>query len=301
MNAFRLQSNPTSTFAYSQLNKTQALLNKNIQRLSSGMRINSAADDTAGSAMATRMTNQIRGMHQANKNSRDANHLLSTAEAGLNNIGDLLAQMRELSVQAATDTLNDTDRASIDLEFQSLKNELTRIASVTEHNGMNLLNGTYQTNGTYDQDQPGIVVGSETPADDQRGHWRIQIGADNDADSQHEFTIMNATDVGLAINDDKVLTVDDARTAVTALDDAIDEVNRERSYIGSEQNKLQFTMSNLTSTINSIETARSHIEDVDYAAEMSDLAKNQILVQSSTAMLAQANMVSQNILQLLGN
>ena len=322
MNSFRLQSNPTSTFAYSQLNKTQALLNKNIQRLSSGLRINSAADDTAGSAMATRMTNQIRGMHQANKNSRDANNLLATAEAGLNNIGDLLAQMRELSVQAATDTLNDTDRASIDLEFQSLKNELTRIASVTEHNGMNLLNGTYQA-GTgedvpvslannqnslaaldpsgYDQKQPGVVVDNATPADDQRGHWRIQIGADNDVDSQHEFSIMNATDVGLEIDDDQVLTVDEARTAVTALDEAIDEVNRERSYIGSEQNKLQFTMSNLSSTINSIETARSNIEDVDYALEMSELSKNQILVQSSTAMLAQANMVSQNVLQLLSN
>ena len=257
--------------------------------------------------MATRMTNQIRGMHQANRNSRDANNLLSTAEAGLNNIGDLLAQMRELSVQAATDTLNDTDRASIDLEFQSLKNELTRIASVTEHNGMNLLNGTYQA-GTgadlapsgYDQDQPG-TYDQNGNADNLRGHWRIQIGADNDVDSQHEFSIMNATDVGLEIDDDQVLTVDDARTAVTALDVAIDEVNRERSYIGSEQNKLQFTMSNLSSTINSIETARSNIEDVDYALEMSDLAKNQILVQSGTAMLAQANMVSQNILQLLSN
>ena len=282
MNSFRLQSNPTSTFAYSQLNKTQALLNKNIQRLSSGLRINSAADDTAGSAMATRMTNQIRGMHQANQNSRDASNLLATAEAGLNNISDLLAQMRELSVQAATDTLNDTDRDSIDLEFQSLKNELSRIANVTEHNGMNVLNGTYQTDGEF-------------------GVWRIQIGADNDADSQHEISIMNATDVGLGIDGENVLTVDEARTAVTALDDAIDEVNLERSYIGSEQNKLQFTMSNLTSTINSIETARSQIEDVDYAAEMSELTKNQILVQSSTAMLAQANMVSQNILQLLGN
>ena len=318
MNSFRLQSNPTSTFAYSQLNKTQALLNKNIQRLSSGLRINSAADDTAGSAMATRMTNQIRGMHQANKNSRDANNLLSTAEAGLNDISDLLAQMRELAVPASTDTLTATARASIDLEFQSLKGELTRIASVTEHNGMNLLNGTYQTKaeglepehvslantqnttGAYDQDQPGIAAGSETPADHQRGHWRIQIGADHDIDSQHEFSIMNATDVGLAIND-ILLTVDNARTAVTALDEAIDEVNRERSYLGSEQNKLQFTMSNLSSSINSIETARSNIEDVDYAAEMSDLAKHQILVQSGTAMLAQANMVSQNILQLLSN
>ena len=282
MNSFRLQSNPTSTFAYSQLNKTQALLNKNIQRLSSGLRINSAADDTAGSAMATRMTNQIRGMHQANKNSRDASNLLATAEAGLNNISDLLAQMRELSVQAATDTLNDTDRDSINLEFQSLKNELSRIANVTEHNGMNVLNGTYQTDGEF-------------------GVWRIQIGADNDADSQHEISIMNATDVGLEIDGENVVTVDEARTAVTALDNAIDEVNLERSYIGSEQNRLQFTMSNLTSTINSIETARSHIEDVDYAAEMSELSKNQILVQSSTAMLAQANMVSQNVLQLLSN
>ena len=282
MNSFRLQSNPTSTFAYSQLNKTQALLNKNIQRLSSGLRINSAADDTAGSAMATRMSNQIRGMHQANKNSRDASNLLATAEAGLNNISDLLAQMRELSVQAATDTLNDTDRDSINLEFQSLKNELSRIANVTEHNGMNVLNGTYQTDGEF-------------------GVWRIQIGADNDADSQHEISIMNATDVGLEIDGENVVTVDEARTAVTALDNAIDEVNLERSYIGSEQNRLQFTMSNLTSTINSIETARSHIEDVDYAAEMSELSKNQILVQSSTAMLAQANMVSQNVLQLLGN
>ena len=282
MNSFRLQSNPTSTFAYSQLNKTQALLNKNIQRLSSGLRINSAADDTAGSAMATRMTNQIRGMHQANKNSRDASNLLATAEAGLNNISDLLAQMRELSVQAATDTLNDTDRDSINLEFQSLKNELSRIANVTEHNGMNVLNGTYQTDGEF-------------------GVWRIQIGADNDANSQHEISIMNATDVGLGIDGENVVTVDEARTAVTALDNAIDEVNLERSYIGSEQNRLQFTMSNLTSTINSIETARSHIEDVDYAAEMSELSKNQILVQSSTAMLAQANMVSQNVLQLLSN
>ena len=287
MNSFRLQSNPTAAFAYSQLNKTQALLNKNIQRLSSGLRINSAADDTAGLAMATRMTNQIRGMHQANQNSRDANNLLATAEAGLNDISDLLAQMRELSVQAATDTLNDTDRDSIDLEFQALKDELTRIANVTEHNGMNVLNGTYQATGEA--------------ATDLRGHWQIQIGADNDADSQHQFSIMNATDVGLDINGNDVLTVDKARTAVTALDDAIDEVNRERSYIGSEQNKLQFTMSNLSSTINSIETARSNIEDVDYALEMSELAKNQILVQPGTAMLAQANMVSQNILQLLSN
>jgi len=322
MSIFALRSNGLASSAYKNLSSTQSSLNANIGRLSSGLRINSTADDSAGSNISVRMSNQVRGMSQANRNAQDANNLLATAESGLSDISDIVSKMRELAVQASTDTLNDSDRSSIDLEFQSLKNELTRIASVTEHNGMNLLNGTYQA-GTgedvpvslannqnslaaldpsgYDQKQPGVVVDNATPADDQRGHWRIQIGADNDVDSQHEFSIMNATDVGLEIDDDQVLTVDEARTAVTALDEAIDEVNRERSYIGSEQNKLQFTMSNLSSTINSIETARSNIEDVDYALEMSDLAKNQILVQSGTAMLAQANMVSQNILQLLSN
>ena len=212
MNSFRLQSNPTAAFAYSQLNKTQSLLNNNIQRLSSGLRINSAADDSAGSAMATRMSNQINGMRQANKNSRDASNLLATAEAGLNDISDLLAQMRELSVQAASDTLNETDRASIDLEFQSLKDELTRIADVTEHNGMNVLNGTYQTGGAYDQAH---IEGDAL--ENQSGFWRIQIGADNDVDSQHELSIMNATDVGLEIDGEKVKTVDEARTAVLTL------------------------------------------------------------------------------------
>jgi flagellin len=271
--------------------------------------------------------------------------------------------MRELSVQAATDTLNDNDRSSIELEFQSLKDEITRIANVTEYNGMNVLNGTYQEDsGTgsssetwtgsgpkslfdansatssnpgaldaYDQAQPGTSATSDPhglgdaaasppdgpagvnvdgPADDIRGHWRLQIGADNDINNQHEFSIMNATANGLDLHgehsgdsgtpkDVNVRSVDNARNAVTRLDHAIDEINRERSYVGSEQNKLQFTMSNLTSNIQSIESARSSIEDVDFAAEAADLAKNQILAQSGTAMLAQAAAISQNILGLL--
>ena len=127
----------------------------------------------------------------------------------------------------------------------------------------------------------------------------MQIGADNDINSQHEFSLTNATANGLDLEDDNVLSVDEARTAITAIDHAIDEVNRERSYIGSEQNKLQFTMSNLTSNVQSIEAARSSIEDVDFAAEAANLAKNQILAQSGTAMLAQASAISQNILGLL--
>jgi flagellin len=308
------------------------------------------------------MSNQVRGMSQANRNAQDANNLLATAESGLSDISDILSKMRELSVQASTDTLNDNDRSSIELEFQSLKDEITRIANVTEYNGMNVLNGTYQnasdtgvgndaeavitswkgtgpkslyneasgndvgalSSGEYDQYQPGTddtksdphgnaggtITNVDGPADDLRGHWRLQIGADNDINNQHEFSIMNATANGLDLHgkdsgdsgtpkDVNVRSVDNARNAVTRLDHAIDEINRERSYVGSEQNKLQFTMSNLSSNIQSIESARSSIEDVDFAAEAADLAKNQILAQSGTAMLAQASAISQNILGLL--
>jgi len=344
MSIFALRSNGLASSAYKNLSSTQSSLNANIGRLSSGLRINSTADDSAGSNVSVRMSNQVRGMSQANRNAQDANNLLATAESGLSDISDILSKMRELSVQAATDTLNDNDRDSIDLEFQSLKDEITRIANVTEYNGMNVLNGTYQdtsngssgetwagngpvsladtqnSTGNYEQYQPGTSGNSDPhgtggpagvndngPNDDIRGHWRLQIGADNDINNQHEFSIMNATAKGLDLNGTEALsnddvdvgTVNDARDAVTRLDHAIDEINRERSYIGSEQNKLQFTMSNLTSNIQSIESARSSIEDVDFAAEAADLAKNQILAQSGTAMLAQAAAISQNILGLL--
>ena len=459
MSIFALRSNGLASSAYKNLSRTQSNLNSNIGRLSSGLRINSTADDSAGSNVSVRMGNQVRGMSQANRNAQDANNLLATAESGLSDISDILGKMRELSVQASTDTLNDADRASIDMEFQSLKDELTRIANITEYNGMNVLNGTYQTagaasppnfhegtNGTngvtvqsfhgsvgefhedfhgdvnvykqsdygsesdyrvevqdnlrgtnsnttvrvqngqpfdvdvgdlrlsldpnqfnnpnndtnfhfafnsggggsigdgttegsetwagtgpeslfnaggsgyvgdlssneYDQAQPGTdgssdphgtdgpaSVNIDGPNDNIRGHWRLQIGADNDINNQHEFSITNATANGLDLEDDNVQSVDDARTAITAIDHAIDEINRERSNIGSEQNKLQFTMSNLTSNIQSIESSRSSIEDVDFAAEAADLAKNQILAQSGTAMLAQAAAISQNILGLL--
>ena len=144
MSIFALRSNSLASSAHKNLSSTQSSLNDNIGRLSSGLRINSTADDSAGSNISVRMSNQVRGMSQANRNAQDANNLLATAESGLSDISDILSKMRELSVQAATDTLNNTDRASIDLEFQALKDELTRIANVTEYNGMNVLNGTYQ-------------------------------------------------------------------------------------------------------------------------------------------------------------
>ena len=146
MNGLRLRSNSTTALAYKNLTQTQFNLNNTLQRLSSGLRINKAADDSAGSAISTRMHNQIQGMKQANENAQQVNNLIQTAENGLNDISGMLSRMRELAVQASTDTLNSTDRASINLEYQTLKNEITRIANVTEYNEMDILNGTYYRN-----------------------------------------------------------------------------------------------------------------------------------------------------------
>ena len=288
MSAFSIRSSATTSRAYNNLAKVQSSLNSNIERLSSGLRVNSAADDSAGSSVAVRMVNQISGMKQANANAQQANNLLQTAERGLSDISDILGRMRELSVQAATDTLNDHDRDSIDLEFQALKNEITRIASATEYDDNPLLDGSYTSKS-------------------------LQIGSDNDANHQLSISIGDATDAGLGLEvaDDadtadadesysaNVDTVGDARTALTKLDHAIDVVNEERSKIGALQNRLSFTISNLSNHTQAIEAGRSAIADVDFAAEATELAKNQILAQSGTAMLAQASAVSQNVLGLL--
>ena len=339
MSTFSIRSNATTSRAYNNLSKVQSSLNSNIERLSSGLRINRASDDSAGSSIATRMVNQINGMKQANANAQQTNNLVQAAESGLSDISDILGRMRELAVQAASDNVNDEDRASIDFEFQSLRSESTRIARATEYDDSNLLDGSY--NG------------------------RFQIGADNDGSNQLDISIRDATEVGLGLrkssalngaasigdttitlhdaggldntgtiwidgdhidytgrtdnvltvaaltkaydNDagvvtstiDDVTTVDNARNAITALDHAIDEVSEERGKLGSFQNRLSFTISNLSNHSQAIESARSSIEDVDFAAEATELAKNQILAQSGTAMLAQASVVSQNVLGLL--
>ena len=180
MSIFGLRSNSLASSAYKNLSRTQGSLNDNISRLASGLRINKAADNSTGSAISTRMNSQITGMKQANRNTQDTHNLLATAESGLSDISDILSKMRELSVQASTDTLNDVDRASINLEFQSLKDELTRISNATEYNNMNVLNGSYQSNNG-------------------RGQWRIQIGADNDVNNQHQVSVMDSTATGLGL------------------------------------------------------------------------------------------------------
>jgi flagellin len=469
---FKVNTNTTSFQTYRSYSKSQAGLEQNIERLSSGLRINRAADDTAGQAIGQRMRNQATGMRQAVRNSQQATNYLQTAEGGLNEIHGILSRMRELAVQAASDNLTDNDRFSIELEYSQLKDEVSRIGDSTTYNNMKLIDGSrakgltstgsfsvsepentdvindstltapsafsnveftfdstaaagsevsandgnaytyeldtntvsivktgsggekltfdlaagstaledldevtlhvgstamndgvakakvssYTANGTYtfsddggdtikltgpdghphevtkaggfsagDEiqfDEAGIVVklasdysnlnGSKLVVDDG-AFTTIQVGAYNDADqaasvasvgtntteNRITFNIADATSEGLGISATGLSALDGAQSAINYLDSAIEKVNDERSNIGSLQNRFEFSVSNLQSGIQNTEASRSTILDADFAVEAAGLAKNQILTQSGTAMLAQANQISQNVLSLL--
>jgi flagellin len=372
---FRINTNTASLDTYRAYSKSQAGLEQNIERLSSGLRINSAKDDAAGLAISERMNNKIRGMQQANRNVQQGVNLLQTAEGGMNEIGNILGRMRELAVQSASDTVNDDDRSSIDLEFDQLKSEITRIASATEYNNTTLINGdrakglntdtanggaanggtaidvgeiasaadvqisSVTTNGTYtfvdlllddgkslgiknsdgdllqtvtkasgfaagdevNFDEVGIVIKLDSVAaggtDYATGNLHelslivgsgnavtVQIGANNTpAEDRIEFNLGSLSVVGLGIDTSDLDAVGggQAQKAIDMLDRAIAKVNDERSNVGSLQNRLEFTSSNLMNSIQNNSASMSTIRDADFAAEAAELAKNQILASQA--------------------
>ena len=298
---FRINTNTASLNTYRSYAASQAGMEQNIERLSSGLRINKASDDAAGLAISDRMDNQIRGMQQANRNVQQGNNLLQTAEGAMNEVGNILGRMRELAVQSASDTVSGDDRDSIDLEFEQLKSEIDRIAKGTSYNGMGLIDGS--SDGTSEK-------------------ITLQVGADNNAQDQLSFNLEDfrvTTDgstattkfAGVQLTDGasspanknfQDLDLDTSATsqwAISALDQAIEAVNDQRATVGALQNRLEFTSSNLMGSIQNNSASMSTIRDADFAAEAADLAKNQILVQSGTSMLAQANSLSQNVLALI--
>ena len=297
---FRINTNTASLNTYRSYAASQAGMEQNIERLSSGLRINKAADDAAGLAISDRMDNQIRGMQQANRNVQQGNNLLQTAEGAMNEVGNILGRMRELAVQSASDTVSGDDRDSLDLEFEQLKSEIDRIAKGTSYNGMGLIDGS---------------------ADGASEKITLQVGADNNAQDQLSFNLADfrvddgssaiSTFAGVQLTDGassptnknfQDLDLDTAATsqwAISALDQAIEAVNDQRATVGALQNRLEFTSSNLMGSIQNNSASVSTIRDADFAAEAADLAKNQILVQSGTSMLAQANGLSQNVLALI--
>ena len=290
--ASTINTNIPSLNAQRNLSASSGSLTTSMQRLSSGLRVNSAKDDAAGLAIAERMHAQVRGMNVAIRNANDGISLAQTAEGALGKIGENLQRMRELAVQAANDTNGSTDRASLDNEFKELAAENARVILNTKFNGKQLLTGTTATATVVT-----TVVGS-TP-------FAFQIGANTQADNQvtiattDMFTAMGSATQGTSSTASLGSTAVNARTAMTALDDALNQVNSARSTFGASQNRFDAIIANLQVSSENQAAARGRIVDADFAVESANLARAQILQQAGTAMLAQANQMPQSVLKLL--
>jgi flagellin len=275
--ALSMLTNVSSLGAQRNLAKTNDAVAKNIARLSSGMRINRSADDAAGLAITSKMTAHIRGLGQAERNSNDAVSLIQTAEGALNEINGLLTRMRELAVQSSTGgTLTTSDRSALDQEFQALESEIDRIVSVTKYNGQSLLNGAISTGVDF------------------------QVGIVNSGNDRITLSLAGAGSGALSTNGSFLSSAANAQSAITKVDTAIDRVADRRNTLGSTQNRLAVTISNLGSIKENLSAANSRIRDVDVAAETANMSRNQILMQAGVSVLSQANQMPGMVLSLLG-
>lgn len=269
----RINHNISALNAWRALSQTDNAMTKSLEKLSSGLRINRAADDAAGLAISEKMRGQVRGLNQAIRNAQDAISLIQTAEGALNETHAILQRMRELAVQAATDTNTDDDRTQLQNEVAQLIEELDRIADNTEFNTQKLLDGNF-TGKT------------------------IHIGANADQSLTIEIDGMKSADLGVDGVD--ISSQTGANTAISTIDRALETVSTERAKLGAIQNRLEHTINNLSVAAENLTAAESRIRDVDMAKEMMEFTKNQILIQAGTAMLANANVRPQSVLQLLG-
>jgi flagellin len=272
----RIYNNVEAQNAHRQLSNTNAKLSGTMERLSSGLRINRAADDAAGLAVSEEMRTQIRGMKVASRNALDGVSLVQVADGALGGVNDMLQRIRDLAVQAANGTLTDQQRGNLDQEVQSVVAEMARVASDTEFNGIKILSGSVAT--------AACAV-------------TLQVGANGSQVIAFTIATMTASDLG--ISGVAVSTSASATAAIASIDAAIRNVNSQRASMGAIQNRLEQTISRLDLTSENLQAAESRIRDADMASEMIDFTRNQILQQSGTAMLAQANQAPQSILRLL--
>ncbi|ANE54560.1 MULTISPECIES: flagellin [Methylomonas] len=277
-----INTNIASLNSQKYLSRTNESLQTSMERLSSGMRVNSAKDDAAGLAIADRMTSQIRGMTVAMRNANDGISMAQTAEAGMGTLTSTLQRMRDLAVQAANRAaVSNSDRQKLQTEFKQLGDEIGRIISNTEFNGKKILAGSLQG--------ANFQIGANTSTDNQ-----ISVTV---SDLRSIADIYNLTLGGYSIGSDA--TSQGVRDAIDDIDRAIERIDIFRSNLGAIQNRFTTTIANLQSSIENQSAARSRIMDADFAAETSNLTRSQILQQAGTAMLAQANQVSQGVLKLL--
>ena len=268
-----IQHNLTAMNTNRQLGITTGNQAKSTEKLSSGYRINRAGDDAAGLTISEKMRSQIRGLNKASSNAEDGVSLIQTAEGALNEAHSILQRMNELSTQAANDTNTTSDRTAIQKEIDALTSELSRIASTTQFNRMNLLDGSFTGKN-------------------------LQVGAL--ASQKITITIGTMNAVALSVNALCVSTFDKAGSAMTLVQHAISKVSTQRSALGALQNRLEHTIANLDTTSENTSAAESRIRDVDMAEEMVEYSKNNILAQAGQSMLAQANQSTQGVLSLLG-
>jgi flagellin len=275
----RINNNVTAINSHRQYGINNNNIGKNMEKLSSGFRVNRAADDAAGLAISEKMRAQIRGLNMASKNSQDAVSLVQTAEGGMQTIQDILQRVRELSVQSASDTnQNEVDREALQLETEQLIEEINDIAKTTEFNKMQLLDASGGENND--------------------GTFTIQAGANSEQDMEISIESMTAEELGVDSVD--ISTRTGATEALETIDEALNVVSMQRASLGAYQNRLEFKIQNLNNQAENVTAAESRIRDADMAATMTEFTRNNILFQASTAMLAQANSMPQSVLQLLG-
>ncbi len=274
----RINTNISSMAAQRNMQKTSHEMEKTFQRLSSGNRITAAGDDAAGLSISENLNAQIRSLKQAERNANDGVSLVQVAEGGIAEVGNILVRLRELSIQAASDTIGDRERGFIDQEYQSLRAEVDRIANVTNFNGTPLLNGS-------------------APKDS----LELQVGARNNEADRIAFSVnqYNITSDALGIGGIRATSIDDARDSLDKLDEAIGRVTGARAGLGAMQNKLQSTVNNIAISKENLSQARSRIADTDIAEETTALTQKQILQSAGIAVLAQANSSPQQTLKLL--
>ncbi|MCX6640085.1 MAG: flagellin [bacterium] len=276
----RINHNILSLTAQRNIWSTQNDLDKAVNRLSSGLRINNAWDDPAGLAISERFRAQIASMDEAERNANANINVMQTAEGALSVIDEKLIRMRALAVEASNGALTDTDRIALDVEFQQLRSEITRIANVTNYNGLYLLNGDFST-GT-----PGI---------------KFHIGTYNIQNQDYYYVNFNAmTASSLSLEGTNLLNTTSAQLSIGSIDVAIESKDTERTRIGAYVNRLQGTIQQLMIARENSSSSESQIRDADIAAEMSNFIRAQILMQTGISMLAQANMVPQMVSKLVG-
>ncbi len=278
--ALVINTNVASLIAQRNLAVNSSALSKSVQRLSSGLRINSAADDAAGLSISEKLTAQTRSIAVAIRNSQDGVSLSQVAEGGMTEIGNILTRMRELAEQSSNGTLGDSERTALDNEYSQLKSEIDRISNVTEFNGIKLLDGSKSGTGVT-----------------------LQVGFQNTTNDRINFfsgiAATDTTQLGITGAFGTISSAGNAQSALTQIDAAITTVAQRRGTLGAIQNRLDSTVSNLRVSSENLTAANSRIKDADFAYETAQFTKNQILVQAATSILAQANVLPQNALKLL--